>query len=130
MPVVLPTSADRQTVWAAIYRHQRSGQAPRYSPIRALLQQAPAHGPRKWDFLHRLITGLVSPAYTNAKYDIVWDLLHTARADPEGPGAAPRYDPVYDLLHGLVRAAEWGLPQEGPVAAILSAGASDWEASR
>lgn len=34
----------------------------------------------------------------------------------EGAGARPRFDPIYEFLNRAAAAADWGLPQEGPVA--------------
>ena len=63
------------------------------------------------------------------RYDAVWDLLHSVRA-PGAPGAEPRWDPLYELLDAVSAAADWGLPAEGPVAALLRADPSGWEPPR
>lgn len=63
------------------------------------------------------------------RYDAVWDLLHSVRASG-APGAAPRWDPVYELLDAVSAAADWGLPAEGPVAALLRVDPSGWEPPR
>ena len=60
----------------------------------------------------------------------MWDLLHAVRA-PGAAGAEPRWDPVYELLEAVSAAAEWGLPSEGPAAALLRLeDPSGWEPAR
>ena len=54
-------------------------QAPRYTPVRALVDAVPQKGAPRYDFLRQLLRGMTSPNAAAAKYDPVWDLLHAAK---------------------------------------------------
>lgn len=54
-------------------------QDERYTPVRALVDAVPAKGAQRYDFLRQLLKGMTSPEPAAAKYDPVWDLLHTAK---------------------------------------------------
>ena len=41
-----------------------------------------------------------------------------------------RYDPIYSFLNRAAAAADWGLPEEGPVASLLNVDCTDWEPPR
>jgi hypothetical protein len=40
--------------------------------------------------------------------------------------AKGRYDPIYSFLNRAAAAADWGLPEDGPVADLLNLDCSDW----
>lgn len=41
--------------------------------------------------------------------------------------ASTEHNPVFEWLNRAAAAADWGLPEAGPVAALLRLDASDWE---
>ena len=41
-----------------------------------------------------------------------------------------RFDPIYSFLNRAAAAADWGLPEDGPVAALLGFDCADWEPPR
>lgn len=44
--------------------------------------------------------------------------------------AGVRSDPIYEFLSRAAAAADWGLPEEGPVAVLLGLDCADWEPPR
>jgi len=83
-----------------------------------------AHSGRCFDPAASALSG-----WGGRRYDMVWDLLHAVRA-PGATGAGRRWDPMHQLLERVSAAAEWGLPSEGPAAALLCADPSGWEPPR
>ena len=49
---------------------------------------------------------------------------------PSAEASGIRFDPIYKFLNRAAAAADWGLPEEGPVAALLAADCADWEPPR
>ncbi|CAL8463993.1 g3528 [Coccomyxa elongata] len=105
-------------------------QDERYTPVRALVDAVPAKGAQRYDFLRQLLKGMTSPEPAAAKYDPVWDLLHAANTKGVPEASGTRFDPIYKFLNRAAAAADWGLPEEGPVAALLAANCADWEPPR
>ena len=69
-------------------------QEERYTPVRALVDAVPAKGAQRYDFLRQLLKGMTSPEPAAAKYDPVWDLLHTANTK----GVPGEFGPLRPLL--------------------------------
>ncbi|BDA49099.1 hypothetical protein COCOBI_13-2090 [Coccomyxa sp. Obi] len=105
-------------------------QDERYTPVRALVEAVPAKGAQRYDFLRQLLKGMTAPEPAAAKYDPVWDLLHAAKTKGVPEASGIRFDPIYKFLNRAAAAADWGLPEEGPLAAILAADCADWEPPR
>ncbi len=111
----VPTAPCGQGRWGAAMLRQEGA---------ASTSAAVAHSGRCFDPAASALSG-----WGGRRYDMVWDLLHAVRA-PGAAGAGRRWDPMYQLLERVSAAAEWGLPSEGPAAALLRADPSGWEPPR
>ncbi len=75
----------------------------RFDPVRDLLKLAPPRGLPRNDFAASLLRGMTEEGGedTGRRFDMVWDLVRSMRATPEGlpgTGTGSKYDPVWRLL--------------------------------